>query len=110
MRDELIALAERVEAFDNDVHNGEALGAEVINAATDGGLPFWEHANPLYSLDAAMGLVPDRHVFQCNNMGQRGAWARVHRAFDGDTFDAEAATPALALTAAALRARAEGVA
>jgi len=59
---------------------------------------------PLYtaSLDAAMTLVPEEYGFQVD--GYKREWWASLSAEDG--FNASARTPALALTAAALRARA----
>ena len=108
----LVALAERVEALTGDRETAllEAVLRAVGWTTDDTGraiMPDGTHCygplpNPLASLDAAMTLVPE---------GADYALERVHGA-DWASIDVEgqrrppicAATPALALTAAALRA------
>jgi len=108
----LLALAERVEALDGPNRNLDAdimraiglAGAPAVFALVDAPHPYTA------SLDAAMTLVPEgwavlmafseqRAVCDVHTapLGQHGTWP-AH---------ASAATPALALCAAALRARAE---
>lgn len=59
----------------------------------------------LWSLDAAMTLVPDEHGVVLNTLGAQPAIVRIWKPDLSGNFRAKAATPALALTAAALRAR-----
>ncbi len=110
---ELRALAERVEALTGPDRNGdgciwfaavekpragEKLDRDMINR--------W----PAYtaSLDAAMSLVPEKSLWSACDM-EDGPFAQVIRpmpdgGYGGGLTSAHAATPALALTAAALRA------
>jgi hypothetical protein len=134
-REELTKLAERVEALtgaDREVDKiiDGALGwAKTPNPTNAGGLIDMmngpdgrtiRRTTPAFtaSLDAAMSLVPDGCLFMARTLwdGDKTAGSAVvfHYAptetqglrYDGQS-DAIAATPALALTAAALRARAE---
>jgi hypothetical protein len=57
------------------------------------------------SLDAAMTLVPEGWCFELGDW--EGAWARVFVNGNTERCFAEAATPALALCAAALRSRSQ---
>lgn len=97
----LLALASRVEVatgadsgLDSEIHHA------ILNGVGVGSYG----AQPAYtsSLDAAMSLVPSGCQWQMDNIGP---WARVHggRHF-GTPVDGVASTPALALTAASLRA------
>lgn len=66
---------------------------------------------PLYtsSMDAAISLVPEGRMWRCDFLPARHANKQVGSAFvaiDGDTYHGDARTYALALCAAALRARA----
>lgn len=67
-----------------------------------------DYGAPAYtaSLDAAMGLVPEPKSFNMSHAGN--SVARVDILPDGPEFSGYAPTPALALCAAALRARAAG--
>lgn len=72
----------------------------------------WNFPHYTSSLDAAMQLVPER--WRLDHLGEKrivpGFIATVSPKMDidGDAFGGEAATPALALTAACLRAKAGG--
>jgi hypothetical protein len=95
-------LVERIEAATGpdrelDAAVGEAVGAEPLMICDTGNVPIYSSFTA--SLDAAMSLVGD-------------AWWFVERTPCADGYDAEVAeeksrgaTPALALTAAALKAR-----
>ena len=111
MRDELNRLAERVEALEGPSRKIDvtiALAKGWIEYApcwfTPPGLTIKHHESELprftASLDAAMSLVGDNH-WKAEDHPMAGPCAVV-----GDS-EAFAATPALALTAAALRALAE---
>jgi hypothetical protein len=102
-KDELLALAERVEALtgpnfavEQQVH--AALGGDTLVVSK----PFTA------SLDAAMSLVPEGCMAAIVRFSNGTGRANLHKGADvgGEGIDARAATPALALTAAALRARA----
>ncbi|TZG25628.1 hypothetical protein [Sphingomonas montanisoli] len=117
MPDDLMALAElaaRVEWLsgpDREVDADIAVAIRWSPAGIDESLFFSEEIRPLYaykvpkftaSLDAAMTLVPDDYdwaVFRTNGGLTVHAWCGSREDVFGDT-------PALALTAAALRARA----
>ena len=105
MRDELIALAERVEALSGaNFAIEQQIGAEVFGPQP--------HLFPAFtaSLDAAMGLVPEGGHWVVGSGCIASVWVPL---VDGDRKRVDSfktASPALALTAAALRARAEGVA
>lgn len=101
---DLLALAERVERAEGPSRN---LDAEIASAVG------WD-LNPLaYTalLDAAMMLVPSKCFPGVSNNVHHGdwhAWMGVLRDGEPDTIgEANAWSPALALTTAALRARAE---
>jgi len=97
---ELLALAERVEA-------GEA-SDELIIAISDACDMETPHANPLTSLDAALSLVPSSHrlgtLIELEGPETRWAAKLFNRGVPGGMPCCGGATPALALTAAALRA------
>jgi hypothetical protein len=100
---ELLALAERVEkAQGADEKALFALGAEVL-VACGRDIPA---LNPCFSLDAAASLVPEGWSFEIRSTSAGRAWAC---AFTPGHFagQCQGNTSALALTAAALRARAE---
>lgn len=124
----LIALAERVEKAQGP---DRALDARILMAISGGSQADADYAAsdpertcapPAYtaSLDAAAALVPEGWrlaylgEWDSETLRARGPWqAILIRAGEGDSFGPElsprcnhAATPALALTAAALRARA----
>jgi hypothetical protein len=124
---ELTALAERVEAargIDVSLHLAIAIAAGVVDARTTfsprGGFGHVDRGQwavsrvPYYStsLDAAMTLVPERWKLRQANFSAPCADDRkwhlnLHGGSVGqDTFVGRGATPALALTAAALRFRA----
>ena len=113
---ELLALASRVERslpweVDNSphFHNMRALDLEIARSVG------WDSAQssgrgdrygiPAYtaSLDAAMTLVPEGRWWSVNGGNRADVWAS---GYIDERWHATAATPALALTAAALRARA----
>ena len=107
-RAELLALAERVEALNgaDDVVN-EAI-ALLIRGQCDWPLVLAPRFTA--SLDAAMGLVPEGGHWVVGSGCIASVWVPL---VDGDRKRLDSfktASPALALTAAALRARAEGVA
>ncbi len=70
----------------------------------------WRSTHPLSftaSIDAALTLVPDGYSFNLGNDVK--PWAHIWfdlPAYDGKPYEGRAATPALALCAAALKARA----
>jgi hypothetical protein len=116
-KDELLALAERVEALTGPDRGVDAEVGRYFAAQFLGYAP-WEPqtgcAKFTASLDAAMSLVPDGYWWNVGHvMGpqpdtQNMFWAMCH--FRGAQWPYDrpiAATPALALTAAALRAIAE---
>jgi len=112
-KDELIALAERVEALTGP---DREVAHDVLRACgwtTEGAFVFNPNGirhmaaipDPTASLDAAMSLVPEGwvsvHGWDYPNRASRA----IFMDDDGDQlFRGRAATPALALTAAALRA------
>lgn len=75
----------------------------LVGRAKDGMASMWRHM-PRYtaSLDAAVTLVPDGWEYTAKQEGPRHIWAMHKRRVEV----ANAATPALALCGAALRARA----
>ncbi len=134
-RDEMLALAERVETLSHPCREADALIARAICWRWDG----WEEGDrkieemdlhvlhervanswnsiwrnlPAYtaSLDCAMALVPDTCTVNLMMGKGRPTTSQVHHFLPGALIPhkqsiASAATPALALTAAALRARA----
>jgi hypothetical protein len=134
-RDELLALASKVEALDGPDRDVDARICVALGLSKDNvmvGVDGWcinsatnpnPYKSPAYtaSLDAAMSLVPVGCL-----AGFKALWADAdviggakvyrgsvdrHKAHDGlywkDNFLSLAATPALALTAAALKALAE---
>jgi hypothetical protein len=94
-------LAARVEAL---TAPSFALGVEVLRAfGRDIG-----DVNPLFSLDAALTLVPAGWAFHVATESRRPiAWASCTDPRGNCPMAIHAATPAVALTAAALRAQAE---
>ncbi len=113
-RDALLALAEKVEAATGPSFLIEQEIADAVGHNPRARLPKYTA-----SLDAAMTLVPERHAVDVTMWGPH--WGGQHRARllpliqEGDRlfhrgsdphYCVNAATPALALTAAALRARA----
>lgn len=113
-KDELLALAQRVEALDGPSFTLEMEIARAINPnATRMTVP----NNYTVSLDAAMSLVPDGCLFMARTLWDDdktagNATVQMYRRQGDSIFwendrHAVAATPALALTAAALRALAE---
>jgi hypothetical protein len=113
MSEDLLALAERVEQATGPCRNLD----NSIRLATNGGCAFDEDPAYTASLDAAMTLVPEGWNWMAGNRNQPKARAYVNNGelhFEGVTAqrnprlrwcEVVAATPALALTAAALRAR-----
>jgi hypothetical protein len=128
-RDELLVLASKVEALDGPDREVDA----EIAVSIHGGEIVWLQANytmenyparkyasadhvggygkapvdPVTaSLDAAMSLVPEKWDFAVASEEGKGVAGAIRRKPHAHA-DAEAATPALALTAAALRALAE---
>lgn len=106
-RDTLLDLARRVEQATgaDNADNADsrlalfALGAEVMRACGQD----YRGVNPLFSLDAAAALVPEGWTGTVHLDGK----AMLYRDDREPYVAGLAATPALALTAAALRARAE---
>lgn len=116
----LIELAERVEAatgrdreLDALIHIEAGL-AEGNTVAFKTGWCAGSETNPrpveapayTASIDAAMSLVPEGWMWVGGSSPTHNAGMAVTRDGTQDGFDARAATPALALCAAALRARA----
>jgi hypothetical protein len=140
-KDELLALAERVEALAGPcrevdariwcvlngkkykghfepygIRDGSRIAVEYteppkrtrcVTGGRDGG----SHAFPMTaSLDAAMSLVPEGWSYQVSANPKSAYATVVHKdhedEYDERVYSGHAATPALALTAAALRARA----
>ena len=117
-KDELLALAERVEGLTGPDRGVDAAIAVAMFGGTTaiplgcywtGGEYYHATSAAAYtaSLDAAMSLVPEGWAYATGN-GHQGAWAWC-QPDDSRTWVApedlsKAATPALALTAAALRA------
>jgi hypothetical protein len=123
----LLQLAERCEkavGADRELDKAiaVALGAHTITLDSGGrGMMLFESSGgplPLWtaSLDAAMQLVPNAYYWSAGTIAQEGyehyddmdfGWAQVVHRERSNHIDCEAAaTPALALAAAALRARA----
>ena len=108
----LTELADRVEALAGPCRE---VDAEIVTIVKAGMRSPWFIAPPSFtgSLDAAMTLVPEGFNWQVGTQGTEGeaAWASVEAlTYNPDTFNGisiyvDAATPALALCAAALRAR-----
>jgi hypothetical protein len=100
----LLELAERCEKATGPDDALDWAAAEAIGCAP--GLPYSA------SLDAAMTLVPDGYEWGCGSWGNPdtdGPWAWCatrQQSADNDLDYGKAATPALALCAAALKARA----
>ena len=101
----------------NCPNNHEIEHGMSMDQAIAAGCPTWRAANlfhtPTYtaSLDAAMTLVPEGWSFEvrCSGTGDRGqasAWNPMKAPGHEEVRVMGCATPALALTAAALRARA----
>lgn len=113
-RAELLALAERTERAEGadrelDVAIHQTLGRPVLWAIDDDGCEYQALVSvPLYtaSLDAALSLVPEGRIVRLLMDPDGRSAAYVNH--PGQIADRRlAATPALALVAAALRARAE---
>jgi hypothetical protein len=119
---ELLALAERVEALtgpcrETDAHislvainNGKTGSFANADKWIEAALQFhWSVAHYTASLDAAMTLVPEGwHTYFASEDRHSLRWSWALRGGYGVTVASPAATPALALTAAALRARSHG--
>ena len=120
---EIIALAERCEAAEGpdrelDAEIALVVGASGGNPIKSPGCAGWlvgSATNPspvkaleyTASLDAAMTLVPVKSLWSVCDM-EEGPFAQVIRLWDRERyFRSHAATPALALTASALKAIAE---
>jgi hypothetical protein len=106
MREELIALAERVEALSGPDREVDRAIVESVRGKPKLGFQHGRIDHYTASLDAAMSLVPDGYDWI---VGHTNAGLTVYAECGGTggDFTRFAATPALALTAAALRARAE---
>jgi hypothetical protein len=116
-KDELLALAERVEALAGPDRGVDARICIALGLSKDNvmvGEDGWcinsdtnpnPYRSPIYtaSLDAAMSLVPEGAQWGCDSMGGAAVFLKDCKLF----LSRNAATPALALTAAALRALAE---
>lgn len=115
----LLALVERVVALkspDRNVDRAIApiIGIRVVDEGHPLGTCYYDenhHGVPLprftASLDAALALVPDGCNFEVTNTGYRPGATVCGQGVMGIHEGAYASTPALALCAAALRARAE---
>jgi len=106
-RDDLTALIARVEAAAADEQPWAMLAVvDALNLPND---PHRRVVNMIYAEcyeSAALTLVPEGMVWNAGN--DTPGWAHVWRdspQYDGRPHDGRSATPALALTAAALRAR-----
>lgn len=126
-REELETLAAKVEAAEGADRELDALiaphqGLEVVDEGHPVGRMCYDdigaaHLLPRYgtSLDAAMSLIGEGAFWRLGNDGEGpdvAAFKATVTSGDGPTLafhDAVAATPALALTAAALRARASAL-
>ena len=117
-RDELLALADRCEKADAGSRELDLAICIALNTgrSTDPRRPGAPHYTS--SIDAALMLVPKGMVYLVSNVGLK--WASepvIGRATavvglpdeTSDRFSREASTPALAICAATLRARAEEV-
>ena len=94
------------------VLDGVPQAVAIIWADTDGRRVF-EAPSPTESIDDALRLVPDGWFWRVGRSTLYAGWAHLNRKHpnhcdEGDEFSANAASPPLALTAAALRARMEG--
>lgn len=127
MKDKLLKLAERCEAADGRWYNHEldadiyeALGYDVIRERRHSRGVAWKHRGFgqfgfvshwtsnlafTYKLDDAVKLVPEGYAFSLFSDGCAGV-APIGHPDDLPTADCHGATPALALCAAALRAKA----
>lgn len=115
--DELLALAAKLETAGE---GGFVLSREVINRLGYSwrGMAYWFHDNshvwtkgtsPTVSVDDALALVPEGVASTPLSVMLQRTWegrgkVRLLDSLGGQAWDGEAATPALALTAAALRA------
>jgi hypothetical protein len=106
MIEELLALAERVEKATGPDMKLDAEIFRDLGIVPDRGDVGYPHYRYTASLDAAMTLVPDRydaHLYCCGD-GEASAIVTTRKTVGQPRLFA--ATPALALCAAALRARA----
>ncbi len=107
---ELIALAERVEGLTGACDNTDceiAFALDLECHENDDGV--WGSDEPFTdSLDAALGLVPSGCDWSAYSSGRALIWRTRHKV--DVAIEGRAPTPALALTAAALRARAAEIA
>jgi len=118
---ELIALAARVEGLTGPCRETDGLIAKALNPELDwvlfddcwgsrcphDGIAFDMPKPFTASLDAALGLVPEGSWFPRIDRSSPSEWrVNIGHANYGPGVNAKAPTPALALTAAALRARA----
>lgn len=113
-------LAERIEAADGPDRELDGDIAEAVGAVPpfvhrrdspewgswSGGRDHWDAPAYTGSLDAAVTLVPEGYSFNLGNdvRGWADVWFDVP-VYDGKPYEGRAATPALALCAASLRAR-----
>lgn len=112
-RDELLALAERVEAYGPDL---QECGVREASWSINGAGGRHERVSELLEVgayeSAAMTLVPEGwHTGDFHQGPSGGNWWKLSTIREGATYYTSVsgigATPALALTAAALRAKAE---
>ena len=110
-RDDLTALIARVEAA-TVAEQSDVLAAALMAARKAGWFAAKQYSSALRMLaasayeSAALTLVPEGMVWNAGN--DTPGWAHVWRdspQYDGRPHDGRSATPGLALTAAALRAR-----
>jgi len=104
MSDKLMELARRVEKM-----SGPSLLIEQEIADAVGHNPRARLPNYTASLDASLTLVPDKWFWRVGHSTLYAGWAHLNRLHPDscnreDEHSAQAATPALALCAAALRA------
>lgn len=97
-------MIERVERATPESAEREELGI-AINEALGIASYITDDGDPTQSIDAAVTLVPEGHSFNLGNDVR--PWAHIWfdvPAYDGKPYEGRAATPALALVAASLRA------
>lgn len=114
-RGKLLALAEAVAASNPEEAERDELGVQVMEALEIASY-ITDDGDPCLSMDGAIAIVPKGWEWGCgfkDATGQPWAWAGLPRDGRADwdpMIPNNAATPALALTAAALRAQAEALA
>ena len=100
-------LIEKIEAATKESAERDDLGV-AINEALGIASYITDDGDPTQSIDAAATLIPVGHSFNLGNDVR--PWAHIWfdvPAYDGKPYEGRASTPALALCAAALKARAQ---